>query len=233
MDERKGLTVQKKFAWRTLFQTFFFSTLLFAVAAYFYWYAWDMGTALDPWLYVWLYLFLMLYGLLQWMFVKNTFFKLTSGQMAAPRRQTIPAQPTPPGEAERLKRKNREQRLFVHLVSAFQRQGRLIDFLEEDLNPYADAQIGAAVRTIHENCRKTLQRYLSPEPILRQSEGENVQIAPDVDRHAVKLVGNVVGQPPFQGIVRHRGWQLRSFAMPDLSESANPNVIAPAEVEIL
>lgn len=225
--------MQKRFAWRTLFQTFFFSTLLFAVAAYFYWHTWDIGTALDPWPYVWLYLFLILYGLLQWMFQKNTFFKLTSGQMEAPGRQTLPAQPTPPSQAERLKRKNREQRLFVHLVSVFQRQGRLIDFLEEDLNPYADAQIGAAVRTIHENCRKTLQRYLSPEPIMRQSEGESVQVAPDVDRHAVKLVGNVVGRPPFQGIVRHRGWQLRSFAMPDLSEAGNPDIIAPAEVEIL
>ena len=105
-------------------------------------------------------------------------------------------------------------------------------FLQEDLSLYEDSQIGAAVRSIHENCKKTMARYLSPEPVMQQAEGDTVEIAAGFDQNAVKLVGNVVGQPPFKGIVRHRGWQLRSASLPKLSEAGNPDIIAPAEVEI-
>ena len=52
-----------------------------------------------------------------------------------------------------------------------------MDFLQEDLSRYEDDQIGAAVRSIHENCRKTVDRYLSPEPVMKASEGEPVEIA--------------------------------------------------------
>ena len=40
----------------------------------------------------------------------------------------------------------------VQILAALQREGRLIDFLEEDLSAYEDAQIGAAVRNIHQGC---------------------------------------------------------------------------------
>jgi hypothetical protein len=78
---------------------------------------------------------------------------------------------------DRKTRKNNEKRLFVHLFAVLQRKGRLMDFLQEDLSSYEDDQIGAAVRSIHENCRKTIDRYLSPEPVMNQSEGERVEIA--------------------------------------------------------
>lgn len=224
--------MQRTFAWRTLFQSLFFSTLLFAIAAWFFWYSQDGDAALNLQHFAALYLFLIFFGLLQWMFQKNTLFKLTTGRPEPTRGEPAAATLPPQTETERLKRENHEQRLFVHLLSVFQRQGRLVDFLQEDLSLYEDGQIGAAVRTIHENCSKAAKRYLSPEPIMKQREGETVEIAPDFDRHAVQLVGNVVGQPPFRGIVRHRGWQLRSVSLPTLSESENPNIIAPAEVEI-
>ena len=121
----------------------------------------------------------------------------------------------------------------MHLFSVFQREGRLMDFLQEDLSPFEDGQIGAAARSIHENCKKTVDRYFSPEPVMKQAEGETVEIAAGFDQHAVKLVGNVVGQPPFTGVLRHRGWQLRAISLPKLSAAENPNIIAPAEVEIL
>lgn len=108
-----------------------------------------------------------------------------------------------------------------------------MDFLQEDLDRYEDAQIGAAVRSIQENCKQTVRRYLSPEPVMRQEEGETVEIEAGFDRQAIKLTGNVGDQPPFTGILRHRGWQLRSVALPKLSETENPDLIAPAEVEIL
>src|SRR5262245_43911387 len=42
----------------------------------------------------------------------------------------------------------------VQMLALLQRDGRLVDFIAEDLAPYQDAQIGAAVRDVHESCRK-------------------------------------------------------------------------------
>src|SRR5262249_49424094 len=39
------------------------------------------------------------------------------------------------------------------LLGVLQQEGRLLDFLEEDLGGYSDEQIGAAARGIHEGCR--------------------------------------------------------------------------------
>ncbi|WP_410290112.1 DUF2760 domain-containing protein [Desulfosarcina sp.] len=133
---------------------------------------------------------------------------------------------------DRTKRKNHEKRLFMHLICVLQREGRLMDFLQEDLSGYEDGQVGAAARSIHENCRKILKRYLTPEPVMKQTEGECVEVAAGFDPHALKLVGNVVGQPPFKGILRHRGWKMKTLVMPKLSEAQNPDIIAPAEIEI-
>src|ERR1035438_7331334 len=54
----------------------------------------------------------------------------------------------------------------VQLLALFQRDGRLVDFLTEDVSPYPDGQLGAAVRSIHTSCRQVLDRYLKLEPVL-------------------------------------------------------------------
>src|SRR4051812_9875585 len=41
----------------------------------------------------------------------------------------------------------------AQMLALLQRDGRLIDFLMEDVAPYADAQVGAAVRSVHAGCR--------------------------------------------------------------------------------
>jgi signal transduction histidine kinase len=222
----------KSFSWRSFVLSCFFSIFLFAVIAFFYWQFRDVDKALNVMDFAAIFIFVFFYGLLQWMFQRNTLSKLVADPSDS---MTVKAADTSaPKEtgADRKTRKNNEKRLFVHLFAVLQRQGRLMDFLQEDLSSYADDQIGAAVRSIHENCRKTIHRYLSPEPVMNQSEGERVEIAPGFDQRAVKLVGNVVGQPPFTGILRHRGWQLHTIRLPELSDTENPNIIAPAEVEI-
>jgi hypothetical protein len=125
-----------------------------------------------------------------------------------------------------------DRRMFLHLLSVFQREGRLVDFFSEDLNNYEDAQIGAAVRTIHESCKKTLNKYLSPKAVIDNNEGDSVTIQPGFDPDAVKLTGNVTGEPPFKGVLRHRGWQTTKKDLPTLSDKGNASIIAPAEVEI-
>ena len=225
-------SLRKAFALRSLIQSLFFATLLFAVAAILHWRSQDLGTPPNLPEYGAMFVFLVFFALLQWIVLKNTLARLLDAKSAAPVLKA--AKPIKPSEtgAEREKRITAQKRLFVHLFSVLQREGRLMDFFQEDLAKYEDAQIGAAVRSVHENCSKTVKRYLSPEPVMRQGEGETVEIEAGFDRQAIKLVGNVGSQPPFSGIVRHRGWQLRTISLPELSEAQNPNLIAPAEIEI-
>lgn len=125
------------------------------------------------------------------------------------------------------------QRLYLHLLSVFQREGRLVDFFTEDLTPYDDHQIGVAVRNIHENCSKALNKYLKPKAVIEKQEGDEVVVAKNFDADAIKLTGNVSGDPPFKGILRHKGWQAGKIELPMLNPGHNPRVITPAEVEIL
>lgn len=134
---------------------------------------------------------------------------------------------------DRKEKKNNDRRLFLHLLSVFQREGRLMDFFSEDLNHYEDSQIGAAVRSIHESCKKVVDRAISPESVINEKEGDQITIQQDFDPTTIKLTGNVTGEPPFKGIVRHRGWKAKKLEIPTLSGSQEPSIIAPAEIEIV
>jgi hypothetical protein len=125
-----------------------------------------------------------------------------------------------------------DRRLFLHLFSMMQREGRLMDFLAEDLDQYEDSQIGSAVRAIHANCLQIVREYLDPRPIMTQAEGERVTVDVDFDPGAIKLTGKVAGEPPFSGIIRHKGWQVGRLKLPKLSGRQNAEIIAPAEVEL-
>ena len=120
----------------------------------------------------------------------------------------------------------------LHVLSLFQREGRLVDFLKEDLTAYDDAQIGAAVRSIHEGCRKALDKHFGPQPVLNRDEGEEVSIPPGFDPHTIRLTGKVSGAPPFKGVLQHKGWRAARVELPSLSGSQDPRIIAQAEVEI-
>lgn len=132
-----------------------------------------------------------------------------------------------------LKQKEEEDnRLFLHLLTVFQRDGRFVDFISEDLTRYEDVQIGAAVRDIHDGCKTAMKKYVSLKPVIDSGEGEDVVIEEGFNPSAVKLTGNVTGQPPFKGVLRHRGWQVAKLERPKLSGGEASQVIAPAEVEI-
>jgi hypothetical protein len=108
----------------------------------------------------------------------------------------------------------------VQLLAVLQREGRLVDFCEEELAGFPDAQIGAAARTVHAGCRKALRESFTLQAVRSEAEGAPVEIPAGFDPRAVRLTGNVVGNPPFMGVLRHHGWK------------AGPDIVAPAEVEL-
>jgi hypothetical protein len=119
----------------------------------------------------------------------------------------------------------------LQLLAILQRKGRLIDFLQEDLGAYNDTQIGAAVRNIHEGCKQALDEYVDLEPVFEQAEGSTVTVQPGFDPHAIRLTGNIAGDPPFKGALRHRGWRVARVALPErVQEQAM--IVAAAEVEV-
>jgi len=121
----------------------------------------------------------------------------------------------------------------VQMLALLQRDGRLIDFITEDIAPYQDAQVGAAARDVHESCRKAIDHYLTLEPVIASEEGQTVTVEPGFDPAAIKLIGNVTGHPPLRGLLRHRGWRVARANLPPLPESDGRTIIAPAEVEII
>jgi hypothetical protein len=121
----------------------------------------------------------------------------------------------------------------VQLLALLQREGRLVDFFSEEITPYQDAQIGAAVRELHAGCRKALAQYVTLEPVIDSEEDRPVTVEEGFDPAAVKLVGNVTGRPPLRGLLRHRGWRVADINLPTLPpQGSGRKVVAPAEVEI-
>lgn len=120
----------------------------------------------------------------------------------------------------------------LQLLAALQREGRLVDFLEEDIDPYSDEQVGAAVRAIHAGCRKALHERMQIERIYPEPDGAEVEVAEGFDPAIVRLTGNVSGRPPFRGVLRHGGWRATEVRLPSPPAGVDPTVLAPAEVEV-
>ncbi len=120
----------------------------------------------------------------------------------------------------------------VRLLALLQREGRLLDFLLEDVSGADDAQLGAGVREIHKKSQDVIKEHLVLEPVLPQREDETVEVPPGFDRSAIRLTGNVHGDPPFRGALRHHGWRVKDYKLPAPPEGQDEFVVAPAEVEI-
>jgi flagellar basal body-associated protein FliL len=120
----------------------------------------------------------------------------------------------------------------LRLLSLLQQEGRLIDFLKEDIDAYDDGQIGAAVRSIHAGCRKALSERIELERIFAAEDGSQVTVESGFDPAAVRLTGNVSGTPPFRGTLQHGGWRASKVSLPQSPGETDPAILAPAEVEI-
>lgn len=120
----------------------------------------------------------------------------------------------------------------VRILGVLQREARLLDFLMENIQQYTDDQIGASVRDIHAKAQAALKKHVTLEPVLPQEEGSRVTVPAGFDPSAVRLVGNVTGQPPFSGTLQHAGWRAKTINVPKPPEGQDDFVLMPAEVEL-
>ena len=118
------------------------------------------------------------------------------------------------------------------VLKTLQDGGRLIDFLQEDIEQFQDAQIGAAVRGIHKGCKEILKENMQIVPVIDKNENSEVVIEEGFDPSTIRLVGNVTGNPPFKGVLKHKGWKIKELKIPTRPDNHDQSIIAPAEVEI-
>ena len=120
----------------------------------------------------------------------------------------------------------------LQLLQLLQKEARFIDFVQEELQNFSDAEIGAAARVVHEGAKRTLSKHITLSPIRSEDEESRLTLDKGFDAQQVRLTGKVVGEAPYTGTLLHRGWRVERVDLPLLVEGHNPYVVAPAEVEL-
>ncbi len=157
-------------------------------------------------------------------------------QSTAPELGTSP-KPTAPSESKQIpsrsstaspaKPSRRNEALT--LLSALQRESRLLDLVCESLDQYNDSQIGAAARDVLRDTRKTLDRMFGLKHLIDSPEGETIEIPNNPSPVRWRIVGKESGQ---NGTLSHPGWLATKLDMPQWSGGSDDSmVIAAAEVE--
>jgi hypothetical protein len=154
---------------------------------------------------------------------------VTRGEGPEPQRPKAEAKPIPVPAAN-----NQAEAEIVSFLATLQEQGRLIDFLMDDITTYDDAQVGAAARVVHQGCRAALQEHFRIRPVREESEGSSVTIAVGYPADEYRLIGKISGAAPFSGTLIHRGWKTESVKLPRIVrvDADRLPTIAPAEVEL-
>ena len=140
-------------------------------------------------------------------------------------------QPARPALPEPAAADQARRQAAAQILGLFQREGRLIDFLREELAGYTDAQVGAAVREIHQGCRRALERHVTLAPVLDGADGATIRIPDGIAPAAIRWIGAAGEQPPVHGTLRHHGWRVTELRLPELTAGADPTILAPAQVE--
>ncbi len=155
---------------------------------------------------------------------------VTRGEGPEPKRpKAEAAKPMPVPTAN-----NQAEAEIVSFLATLQEQGRLIDFLMDDITTYDDGQVGAAARVVHQGCKAALQEHFRIRPVREESEGSSVTIAAGYPADEYRLIGKISGAAPFSGTLVHRGWKTESVKLPRIVRVNADRLptIAPAEVEL-
>ena len=146
--------------------------------------------------------------------------KLTAIHAGAEIKQIEPPKPVKPSGAP------------LRMLALLQAVSRLVDFLLEDIEGATDQKIGEAVRQVHKQAQAALKRHAVIEQVLPGNEGDTTTVPKGFDPSAVRVVGNVTGEPPFTGAINHPGWRVKELKLATPAEGADEFVLQPAEVQI-
>lgn len=159
--------------------------------------------------------------------------RVARAQAGEPAALPAPAPPPPAAPAPEPPRAQlADETAALQLLALLQREGRLLDFLQEDVASFTDADVGAAARVVHEGCKRGLAEYLDLEAVRPEAEGAAVVLAPGFDANANRVTGNVVGEPPYRGRLAHHGWRVAAVRLPRRVPGTDARVVAPAEIEL-
>jgi hypothetical protein len=152
--------------------------------------------------------------------------KLLGGAQATP--SPAPPKPIQPPAVKPVVRSE-----AITLLATLQREARFVDFIQESLAGYSDAQIGAVARDVHRDSAAVIDRLFALKPAASQEEDAQVDVPAGFDAGRFRLTGNVSGEPPFSGRLVHPGWEAAKCELPTWTGSKeSARVVAPAEVEI-
>ncbi|MBL4712846.1 MAG: DUF2760 domain-containing protein [Gammaproteobacteria bacterium] len=120
----------------------------------------------------------------------------------------------------------------LQLLALLQKEGRLLDFIQEDVTNFNDEQIGAAARVVHQGLKKAITEHITLCAISDTIEGNAISLAENFDAQTYRLTGNVSGSAPFNGTLLHKGWRATEIKLPQTMEGYDFTVLAPAEIEL-
>ena len=114
--------------------------------------------------------------------------RLSSGsEPAAPESITAPPPAAPaPVAAAPLHAAPTESAL--QLLGLLQREARLVDFVMEDMSAYSDADVGAAARVVHDQCKKAITAHVTLERVRSEPEGNRVTVPAGFSASELRLV---------------------------------------------
>lgn len=118
------------------------------------------------------------------------------------------------------------------LLQLLQHEARFIDFIQESIDGYDDAEVGAAARQIHAGCSKVINQHFTIDVVNTAPENSRVEVASDYDAKQIKLEGRVEGTGPYAGTLIHPGWKVTKTQLPKISSTDNLTILAPAEIEV-
>ncbi len=153
--------------------------------------------------------------------------KAAGEALPAPQKSTPAATPAPTKPAESTPKRSEA----LTLLSALQREARLVDLIMEPLDGVDDAAIGAAVREVLRDSQKTLNRMFALQPLAEKEEGDSIPLPANPSPLMYRVVGNA-SSGATKGTVTHRGWKATKCEVPSWTgASAEAQVLAPIEVE--
>ena len=76
--------------------------------------------------------------------------------------------------------------------------------------------------------------FFKVTPISDAEEGSGVTIPENYSVDEYRLMGKITGDPPFKGVLLHKGWKTESVKLPRIIKTGGRHLpsIAPALVEI-